>query len=86
MGRIVGIGMVGKRLLAALYRLLQRRDPALLAQVVHQRNRLQLDEVLGEIADRDPFAVRDLDRSRVQIDAPEDRPQERRLACPVVAD
>ncbi len=82
--RIVGAGM-GERLLAALHRLLQVREAALLPEIVHQRDGFELDEVLGEVADRHPFSVGDLDRSRIQIDAAEDRPQEGRLPGSVVA-
>ena len=84
MVRVVGAGM-GKRLLAAFHRLLQVGEAALLPEIVHQRDGFELDEILGEVADRHPFSVGDLDRSRIQIDAAEDRPQEGRLPRSVVA-
>ena len=83
--RIVRFGM-GERLLAALHRLFQVREAALSAEIVHQRYRFELDEVLGEVADRHFFAVRYLDRSRIEIDVAENRPQEGRLPRSVVAD
>ena len=84
-GRVIRIGL-GERLLAQLHRLLQRGEAALLPEIVHEGHGVELDQILGEVADRHPFAVGDLDRAAIQIDAAEDRPQEGCLSRPVVAD
>ena len=85
MVRVVG-GGGGEGLLTAFELFLQFGDTALFPEIIQQRDGFKLYQVLGEVADRHPFPVGDLDCPAVEIDAPEDRPQHRRLAGAVVAD
>jgi hypothetical protein len=82
--RIVG-GGVRERLLASFERILPPGQAALAPEIVHQGHGIEFDEVLGQISDRHPLAIGDLDHSAVRIDNPEDRPQKGCLARPVVA-